>query len=132
MTKLLARSIYTASDTGPYLDSEGWIVTPAVVHQVDNLTRRGQIASVIKPLRLVELRELAIDVLDAASEAVEAGDLEALRASVLGWLETADITKRTRDRVDDVLVARDEGRARFGTPRRPLSQERRQVPRKTR
>ena len=91
--------------------------------------RREAIAGLIGRLKVEELRELAIDVLDNALAAYQDLDYERLRGTVVSWLETAEVTIGTRQRRDAILAARDEGRVRFGDPQGGVAQERRKVPR---
>jgi hypothetical protein len=78
--------------------------------QSDNLTRRGGIARLVLKLRAAEAKELAIDILDTAFGAMERGDWEALRAALVGWIETAEILARSRRRLGEIDAAREEGR----------------------
>lgn len=124
----LAGPTYSPSQRGHDLTPEGALVAQEDrVVATHNVSRRESIGRLVDGLRAPVLRELAADMLDAAFEAVDSGDLESLRSAAVSWLETTEISVGSRKRVRGIMAARDEGRARFGS-RRPSAQERRSVP----
>lgn len=89
--------------------------------------RRESIANLVARMKVSELRELAIDVLDNALAAYQDFDYERLRVNIVSWLETAEVTVGTRRRRRSILAAREEGRAQFVSTQSPLAPERRKV-----
>jgi hypothetical protein len=97
-------------------------------------SQREAIARLVSKMRLAELREMAIDIMDTALLVVRRPnmDLDPLRDGLIDWMATADVLIASRPDRRAILAAREEGRAQFGDSRRAIASERRKSPRKER
>ena len=70
--------------------------------------RRERLATLIKQLRVSETREMLVDLLVAAIDAVEVGRTDDLREELVSWMATGEVLVETRGERAAIIKARDE------------------------